>query len=57
MAQSTFEVMRDTENEDMPLKIRLPPELKSTIWLSVRVEKCKQNDTINADEGNSKLGT
>ena len=37
-AQSAFEVMRDTENEHSPLKIRLPPELKSTIWISVKVE-------------------
>ena len=48
-AQSTFEILRDTENEQQPLKIRLPPELKSTIWISVRVEECELNDTMNPE--------
>ena len=45
-AQSTFEILRDTENEQQPLKIRLPPELKSTIWISARVEECELNETM-----------
>ena len=48
-AQSTFEILRDTENEQQPLKIRLPPELRSTIWISVRVEECELNDTMNPE--------
>ena len=39
-APSQFEVVRDTENVEAPLRIRLPPELKRTTWMTIQVVEC-----------------
>ena len=47
-AQSTFEVIRDTDCKAnaSPLRVRLPQELKSMIWISIRVEQCAVSDVL-----------
>jgi hypothetical protein len=56
-AQSTFEVIRDPEckNGQSPLRIRLPQELKSKTWISIRVEQCSVSDVLT--ESNPQTNT
>lgn len=56
-AQSTFEVIRDPEckNGTSPLRVRLPQELQSMMWISIRVEQCAVSDVLT--ESNPQTNT
>ena len=47
-APSQFEVIRDTENAEAPLRIRLPPELKSTTWMTIKVVECDAGSAMDS---------
>jgi len=58
--QSTFEVIRDTDCKagTSPLRVRLPTELQSMIWISIRVEQCVVSDVLSqSNPPNNSLST
>ena len=56
-APSQFEVIRDTENAEAPLRIRLPPELKSTTWMTIKVVECDAGSAMDSGKINSYTAT
>ena len=52
-APSQFEVIRDTENAEAPLRIRLPPELKSTTWMTIKVVECDAGSAMDSGKINT----
>lgn len=57
-AQSTFEVIRDPDckNGTSPLRVRLPQELQSMIWISIRVEQCAVSGVLTESNPETNTG-